>query len=150
MSLLSGPSTRLRPTDIIAKDKHGFSEEEVSLYGAFTMEDITFRDPPPESVYQQVALQNNRLWIFTSKNKLISKKVLGENATTIRDSKQIVDDPSHLKRARIRRMFVDETGSHCFLVSDTELFYNHWDSDFIFRIDVFSPEHFKQRSGTIN
>ena len=130
-----------------SKDKHGFASEEVSLYGAFTMEDVTFRDPPPESMYQQVALQNNKLWIFTSKNKLISKKVLGEGVTTLRDTKQIVDDPSHLKRAKIRKMFVDDSGMHCFLVSDTELFYNHWDSDFIYRIDVFTPEHFKVRQG---
>jgi len=48
-------------------------------------------------------------------------------------------------------MFVDESGLNCILVSDTELFYNHWDSDFIYRIDVFTPDHFKVREGeTIN
>ena len=48
-------------------------------------------------------------------------------------------------------MFVDETGMHCFLISDTELFYNHWDSDFIYRINVFTEEHHKVRRGeTIN
>ena len=73
--------------------------------------------------------------------------MLGENATTLRDNKAIVDDPAHLKRAKIRKMFVDESGMHCFLVSDTELFYNHWDSDYIFRIDVFTPEHFTVRPG---
>ena len=36
---------------------------------------------------------------------------------------------------------------HCILLSDTELFYNHWDSDYIFRIDVFSEEHFNDRGG---
>ena len=55
-SASSGPSARLRATDIIVKDKHGFASEEVSLYGAFTMEDITFRDPAPESMYTQVSL----------------------------------------------------------------------------------------------
>ena len=50
-TMLHGPSARLRATDIIAKDKHGFTSEEVSLYGAFTMEDVTFRDAPPESMY---------------------------------------------------------------------------------------------------
>ena len=80
-------------------------------------------------MYQQVAMQNSKLWIFTSKNKLLLKKVLGEGGTTLRDTKQIVDDPSHLKRAKIRRMYLDESGVHCFLVSDTEIFYNHWDSD---------------------
>lgn len=142
-----GPSARLRATDIIAKDKHGFASEEVSLYGAFTMEDVKFHDAPPENMYQQVALQNNKLWIFTHKNKLISKKELGENNKTLRDTRQFVDDPSHLKRAKIRKMYVDETGMNCFLVSDTELFYNHWESDCIFRIDVFSPQHFRQRPG---
>ena len=95
------------------------------------MEDITFRDPLPEAMYQQVAMQNNKLWIFTAKNKLLLKKVLGEGGITQRDTKQIVDDPSHLKRAKIRRMYLDESGVHCFLLSDTEIFYNHWDSDFI-------------------
>ena len=76
----SGPAARLRATDIVAKDKHGFASEEVSLYDAFTMEDVTFRDPPPESMYQQVILQNGKLWIFTSKNKLIVKKEIGESA----------------------------------------------------------------------
>ena len=134
----SGPAARLRATDIVAKDKHGFASEEVSLYDAFTMEDVTFRDPPPESMYQQVILQNGKLWIFTSKNKLIAKKEIGEGNMTVRDTKQIVDDPTHLKRAKIRKMFVDDSGMHCFLVSNTELFYNHWESDFIYRIDVFT------------
>ena len=137
-SMTSGPAARLRATDIIAKDKHGFASEEVSLYDAFTMEDVTFRDPPPESMYQQVILQNGKLWIFTTKNKLLSKKEIGEGNMTVRDTKQIVDDPTHLKRAKIRKMFVDDSGMHCFLVSSTELFYNHWDSDFIYRIDVFT------------
>ena len=79
-SMSSGPAARLRATDIVAKDKHGFASEEVSLYDAFTMEDVTFRDPPPESMYQQVILQNGKLWIFTSKNKLIVKKEIGESA----------------------------------------------------------------------
>ena len=137
-SMSSGPAARLRATDIVAKDKHGFASEEVSLYDAFTMEDVTFRDPPPESMYQQVILQNGKLWIFTSKNKLIAKKEIGEGNMTVRDTKQIVDDPTHLKRAKIRKMFVDDSGMHCFLVSNTELFYNHWESDFIYRIDVFT------------
>ena len=140
---LHGPSARLRAADVIVKDKHGFASEEVSLYGAFTLDDVTFRDPLPESMYQQVALQNNKLWVFTAKNRLIVKKEMGEGGTTLKTNKPIVDDPSHLKRAKIRKMFVDESGLHCFLVSDTELFYNHWDSDFIFRIDVFTPENFK-------
>ena len=77
--------------------------------------------------------------------------MLGEGGTTLKDTKQIVDDPSHLKRAKIRRMYLDDSGVHCFLVSDTEIFYNHWDSDFISRIDVFTEEHFKIRQGnTIN
>jgi hypothetical protein len=109
------------------------------------MEDITFRDPLPEVMYQQVAMQNNKIWIFTAKNKLLLKKVLGEGGITQRDTKQIVDDPSHLKRAKIRRMYLDESGVHCFLLSDTEIFYNHWDSDFIARIDIFTPEHFNMR-----
>ena len=51
------------------------------------MEDITFRDPLPEAMYQQVAMQNNKLWIFTAKNKLLLKKVLGEGGITQRDTK---------------------------------------------------------------
>lgn len=111
------------------------------------MEDITFRDPPPETMYHQVALQDNKLWIFTHRNKLLAKKELGEGNMTLRDTKQVLDDQTYLKRARIRRMFVDDTGMHCILVGETELFYNHWNSDFIFRIDVFSPEHFNDRQG---
>lgn len=86
------PRSRVRPAEIIVKDKHGFASETTSLYGAFTMEDVTFRDPPPESMYQQVALQDNKLWIFTAKNKLLSKKELGEGNMTLRDSKQVLDD----------------------------------------------------------
>ena len=85
-----------------------------------------------------MVLQNGKLWIFTTKNKLLAKKEIGEGNMTVRDTKQIVDDPTHLKRAKIRKMFVDDSGMHCFLVSSTELFYNHWDSDFIYRIDVFT------------
>ena len=92
-----------------------------------------------------MGLQNNKLWIFTTRNKLLSKKTLGDGAVTIKDTKQIVDDPSHLNRSKIRKMFLDESGIHCILMSDSELFYNHWDSDYIYRIDVFTPEHFNCR-----
>ncbi len=76
---------------------------------------------------------------------MLSKKTLGDGAVTIKDTKQIVDDPSHLNRSKIRKMFLDESGIHCILMSDSELFYNHWDSDYIYRIDVFTPEHFNCR-----
>jgi hypothetical protein len=33
-------------------------------------------------------------------------------------------------------MLVDDTGRHMFLLSDTEIFYNNWDSDVITKIDI--------------
>ena len=70
---------------------------------------------------------------------------MGEGRVTLRDTKVIVDDPKHLRRAQINRMFVDESGDHCFLVSDTALFYNHWGSDQIKRIDLLKAKYFAER-----
>lgn len=37
-------------------------------------------------------------------------------------------------------MFVDSTGNHCFMVSDHEIFYNHWESDNIFKVPLFQTD----------
>ena len=37
-------------------------------------------------------------------------------------------------------MYVDDLGQHCFILTDHQVFYNHWDSDTIFNIDLKSGE----------
>ena len=51
--------------DEVARDKYGFQNDEKSLHDAFALRAIKFREPIPENNYQQVVLQNSRVWIFT-------------------------------------------------------------------------------------
>ena len=67
---------------------------------------------------------------------------MGEGRVTLRDTKTLVDDPKHLRRARINRMHVDESGDHCFLLSDTAFFYNNWHSKIAKKIDLFKSKYF--------
>ena len=55
------------------RDKHGFLQDEMSLHDAFTLKPIKFREPLSESVYQQVVMQNNIVWIYTQRNNFLIK-----------------------------------------------------------------------------
>lgn len=55
------------------KDKYGFIQDEMSLHDAFTLKAIKFREPLPETVYQQVVMQNNKVWIYTQRSNLLVK-----------------------------------------------------------------------------
>ena len=55
---------------------------------------------------------------------------------------EIIDDPKHLAKTPISRMVVDDTGNHCFLLAKTVIFYNHWQTDQISKIDLLDESHF--------
>lgn len=57
--------------DDINKDKFGFIEDELSLHDAFTLRPIKLKIP--ENVYQQVVMQNSKLWIFTQRSNMLVK-----------------------------------------------------------------------------
>ncbi len=63
-------------------DKHGFQRDEMSLADAFTLKPVRFKEQLPESVFQQVVMQNNKLWIYTQRSNLLIKTELdaGSNA----------------------------------------------------------------------
>ena len=136
-----------RNKDEIVKDKHGFKDgSAVSLHYTFTLKEVLFRDKwPPEPKYHQAALQNSKLWLFSSHKKLLQKLELDDQGAPVQDEKKgiksenVVDDPEYLTKTKIHRMIVDETGTHCFLLNDKAVFYNHWKSqDKIFRFDFTS------------
>ena len=107
---------------------------------------MSFRDkPPPDLNFHQVSLQNSRLWIFTAKEKLLVKKELNDNGEIVKTENDfnILDDPEGLSKARVTKMVVDESGDHCFLISDNIIFYNHWLSGKIHRI----PDRFDRETG---
>ena len=48
------------------RDKYGFQNDDVSLSDAFALEAVKFKDNSLfENQFQQVSMQNKRLWIFT-------------------------------------------------------------------------------------
>lgn len=65
-------------------DKHGFQKDEMSLADAFTLKPVKFKEQLPESVFQQVVVQNSKLWIYTQRSNLLIKTELdvGGNAKT--------------------------------------------------------------------
>ena len=52
------------------------------------------------------------------------------DATTLKNDVAVIDE-QQLRRAKIRRVFVSDNGMHCFMLSEHELFYNHFASDHI-------------------
>ena len=56
----------------------------MSLHDAFTLRKVNFREPLPETVFQQVVLQNSKLWIYTQRTNLLVKTEVepGEKART--------------------------------------------------------------------
>jgi hypothetical protein len=38
-------------------------------------------------------------------------------------------DDDLLKRKNVKKMFVDTRGTHCFLLCDHEIYYNHYNSE---------------------
>ena len=141
MNNMNVASMRLETADLAHKDKYGFQQDDVTTFDAFQLENVRFREQLLDNAIQCVNLQNNKLWIFTAKNKVIVKQELmpkGDGA--VKGNPRIVDDPSHLRRCKFRKMFVDATGSHCFMIADHEVFYNHWESDNIFKVDLSQSE----------
>ena len=78
--------------------------------------------------------------------KLLVKKEMGDGGIIIKEDSNdanIVDDPLFLKKETIRRMIVDESGENCFLIGDKVIFYNHWESETIFKIALSDEAQFK-------
>ena len=148
MNNVNFASMRLETADLAHKDKYGFQQDDVTTFDAFQLENVRFREPLLDNQFQCANLQNNRLWIFTAKNKVIVKQELtpkGDGAA--KGNPRIVEDQNHLRRLgmKFRKMFVDATGNHCFMVADHEVFYNHWESDNIFKVPLFDQMGAQQR-----
>ena len=119
------------------KDVYGFQSDEVSLRDAFEFADVTFKDAVPEQAFYSVCLQNRRLWILTQKQKLLVKHEIDWAGKSKNMAKPYVDDQFFLRRAKIKKMVVDDSGEHCLLLSDSQLFYNNWGSKVCSKIEVF-------------
>ena len=79
---------------------------------------------------------------------MLFKKQLQDNGTIAKaDDKKysnlesVVDDREFLEKVHIQRMIVDESGMNCFLLGNHEIFYNHFKSNTIYRIDLFDEDH---------
>lgn len=118
------------------RNRYGFQTDEVSLYDAFTLDDVQFRDAIPENTYIQVCLQNRKLWTLTAKSRLLVKNEVDEDGFTKRGDKRFVEDPRNLRNAKINKVLVDKSGMHCLILTDTDLLYNHWESDIVSKIEI--------------
>ena len=47
-----------------------------------------------------------------------------------------MEDPRNLRNAKINKVLVDKSGLHCLILTDTDLLYNHWESDIICKIEI--------------
>ena len=72
-------------------------------------------------------MQNGRLWILTTRNKNIVKANLED-----RSERPLEVDDDLLKRKKIRKMYIDSRGLHCFLLAEHEIFYNNWASNRVY------------------
>lgn len=76
-------------------------------------------------------MQNGKIWVLTKRNHTLGKLNL-EN----RDDRQADVDDDILRRKKIRKMFVDAKGIHCFLLTEHEIYYNNWNSSKVFQVNT--------------
>ena len=76
--------------------------------------------------------------MLTQRNNLLIKADLTETGA-LKGEISVVDDQT-LKRHKIRKLYVADSGQHCFMLTDHDLFYNHWSNDHVNRIEV-SPNN---------
>ncbi len=81
--------------------------------------------------FEFTQMQNGNVWVLTKRNHIIWKSTL-EAMKEGKDSKIVEVDDDILKRKPIKKMYVDSTGLHCFLLAEHEVFYNHWSSNRVF------------------
>lgn len=84
-------------------------------------------------VIDHAAMQNGRLWILTTRNKNIVKANIED-----RNDRPLEVDDDILKRKKIRKMYVDNKGIHCFMLSEHEIFYNNWASNRVYQVPTSS------------
>ena len=49
----------------------------------------------------------------------------------------IIDDPvMRQKGVKLRKMFVDKLGMHCFMLTGYDIFYNYYSSDYVHQLQV--------------
>jgi hypothetical protein len=78
--LPSDPSSTIaQMLDDSNKDKHGFSQDEMSLHDAFTLKPVKFREQLPEMTFQQVVIQNSRVWLYTQRSNYLIKAEVDAN-----------------------------------------------------------------------
>ena len=65
ISSVSSKIDTLRYDDNTRGETHGFGEDEASLHDAFTLNPLRFNQQLPDSSFQQVVIQNNKIWIYT-------------------------------------------------------------------------------------
>lgn len=110
----------------------------MSLHDAFTLKAIKFREPLPETVYQQVVMQNNKVWIYTQRSNLLIKTEVEPSGTAKTPYKVVDNGTMRQKRVKLRKMFVDKLGLHCFMLTGHEIFYNYFHSDIVFPVPIDS------------
>lgn len=80
-------------------------------------------------------MQNGKLWLLTMRNKIIVKASVEDSI----DKPKEVDDDI-LKRKNIKKMLVDPKGIHCFMLAEHELYYNHWTSNKVFKVETANDQ----------
>jgi hypothetical protein len=49
-------------------------------------------------------------------------------------------DEDIIKRKSIKKIYVDPSGLHCFLIAEHEVFYNNWFSNRVFQVKTFGDQ----------
>jgi hypothetical protein len=120
--------------DDINKDKYGFIEDELSLHDAFTLRPIKLKIP--ENIYQQVVMQNSKLWIFTQRSNMLIKTEVDAAGQSRGECKVANNHQMRQNRTKLNKLFVDKTGLHCFMLTPREIYYNYYHSDTVVVLPV--------------
>lgn len=68
------------------------------------------------------------MWIYTQRSNLLIKTEL-DASSNAKMPYQVVDDQNmRQKRVKLKKMFVDNMGLHCFMLTGHEIYYNHFNS----------------------
>jgi hypothetical protein len=81
-------------------------------------------------------MQNNKVWIYTQRSNLLVKTEVDASGTAKTPYKVVDNGTMRQKRVKLRKMFVDKLGIHCFMLCGHEIYYNYIDSDNVYQLPV--------------
>ena len=81
-------------------------------------------------------MQNSRLWIFTQRGNKLFKAEVEANGQTKPEYKEANNTQMQRDRSKLKKLYVDKTGLHCFMLTGREIYYNYFYSENVMQLPL--------------